>query len=142
MSLEEIESDVWSEPTFESQLVKTCHKLRKKPLELFTIEDLRIMIGQQISLRILLPLALEQLEIDPLAEGDFYPGDLLAAVLRTEDVFWSNHPDDCERLCRVLRGLRDSPDGSDETDRQTVRDLLQDAAQHKCLRGKAHFPEL
>lgn len=64
----------WGELTFESHVVKTCHTLRKKPLELFMIEDLRIMIGQQISLRILLPLALEQLEVDPLWDSGVIPG--------------------------------------------------------------------
>lgn len=31
------------------------------------------------------------LEADPLAEGDFFPGDLLASVLRVSAPFWADH---------------------------------------------------
>ena len=81
-TLEELEGEVWGEPEFESHLVLTCHALRKKELDRFTTEDLRIMVGQTISMPILLPRAIVVLERDPLAEGHFFPGDLLSALLR------------------------------------------------------------
>ncbi|MFC7276617.1 contact-dependent growth inhibition system immunity protein [Paractinoplanes rhizophilus] len=38
----------------------------------------------------LVPLALDQVEQDPLAEGDFYPGDLLDALIRrVPDSYWA-----------------------------------------------------
>ena len=83
-SLEELEGLDWGAPTYDSYLVTTCHALRKKPLREFGVEDLRIMIGQNIGLPFLLPLALEVLKKEPLAAGDYYDGDLLAAVLRSE----------------------------------------------------------
>src|SRR5579875_434758 len=43
-------------------LIRCCHELRTKPLRDFTAEDLRIMIGQQIALRHLVPLALDRLQ--------------------------------------------------------------------------------
>lgn len=49
------------------------------------------MIGQNIGLY-LVPLALEQLRKDPLAEVDFYPGDLLNNVLNVDPAFWREHP--------------------------------------------------
>ncbi|MGD0664109.1 MAG: contact-dependent growth inhibition system immunity protein [Rhabdochlamydiaceae bacterium] len=88
-SLQELENCDWGEPDYDSYLVTTCHKLRRIPLKEFKIEDLRIMIAQNISLKFLMPLALEQLRNNPLAEGDFYPGDLLIAVLRTKAEFWN-----------------------------------------------------
>jgi hypothetical protein len=39
------------------------------------------MIGQKIGLPYLVPLAINALEQDPLAQGDYYPGDLLANVI-------------------------------------------------------------
>lgn len=81
-TLEELENDVWGEPEFDSYLVLTCHTLRKKDLDQFTVEDLRIMVGQGISLPILLPRAIAALERDPMAEGDFFPGDLLSSLIR------------------------------------------------------------
>ena len=46
------------------------------------------MIEQDISLNYLIPLAIEQLQRDPLVAGDYYPGDLLEAVLHVESGFW------------------------------------------------------
>ena len=49
------------------------------------------MIGQQMSLPYLLPLALELLHVGPFTAGDFYEGDLLENVLRIEAPFWREH---------------------------------------------------
>jgi hypothetical protein len=88
-TLDELDPPAWGEPKCDSYLTTTSHSLRRKPLVDFTTEDLRIMIGQGIGLRWLVPLALDLLEKDPLAAGDFYSGDLLAAVLRVRQAFWS-----------------------------------------------------
>lgn len=91
-TLQELEERDWGEPSFPSYLVRTCYALRRKPLQDFTVEDLRIVIGQNIGLNYLIPLAIEHLQHDPLAAGDFYPGDLLAAVLKVEHDFWQSQP--------------------------------------------------
>jgi hypothetical protein len=100
-SLQELEQHDWGEPNFGSSLVATCHRLRRKPLDQFTTEDLRIMIGQKIGLPFLIPLAVERMEVEPLAEGDFYPGDLLSAVLRAGTEFWSEHADSKQQIRQV-----------------------------------------
>jgi hypothetical protein len=79
-------------PTYDSYLVTTIHRLRRVPLRQFTVEDLRIMIGQNIGLKYLVPLALEHLRKDPLAKRDFYPGGLLKMVLTADPNFWGDHP--------------------------------------------------
>lgn len=91
-SLQELESEDWGDPTFDSHLVQECHRLRRVPLEDFTVEDLRIMIGQNIGLNHLMPLAIEKLKRNPLAEGSFFAGDLLVNVLRADSNFWSRFP--------------------------------------------------
>ena len=45
-TIEELDHDVWGEPEYNSHVVTTAHRLRKKPIETFTIENLRFMIGQ------------------------------------------------------------------------------------------------
>ena len=114
-SLENLEKDYWDEPDYESHLVKTCHQLRKKPLKDFEIEDLRIMIGQNFGLTFLIPIALEKLKPNILAEGDFYEGDLLKSVLTSEASFWKDRVDLFDELDKMIRdntGLLDqnSPD--------------------------------
>ncbi len=92
-TLEELEGENWGEPDYESHLVTECHRLRRVPLNEFTAENLRIMIRQNIGLPQLVPLALERLRVEPLTEGDFYPGDLLESVLRSSPELWREHPD-------------------------------------------------
>jgi hypothetical protein len=100
-TLQEIEGDDWGFPTYGSHLVRTCHALRLKPLGTFSVENLRILIGQSISTPILVPLALSRLEEDPLVEGDFYPGDLLANLIGLDESFWRLHPEEHRRTREV-----------------------------------------
>lgn len=58
VTIEGIEKDYWGDkPDYDSHLVTTIFRLRKKNLDEFTTEDLRIVIGQNRSLPILIPLA-------------------------------------------------------------------------------------
>ncbi|WP_280341393.1 contact-dependent growth inhibition system immunity protein [Nocardia neocaledoniensis] len=73
----------WPEPDGSAtRLTRTVHRLRKVPIENLTTEDLRVLVTQRTSLEILIPRVLEELMRNPLASGDFYPGDLLVATLR------------------------------------------------------------
>lgn len=90
-TIEELEKDVWKEIDYPSNLVRTIYLLRKKPLKAFTVEDLRICIGQNTGLQFLVPLAIEQLEKNILSEGNYYPGDLLKNLLGSEREFWKEN---------------------------------------------------
>src|SRR5262245_59785719 len=106
-SLQELEEHDWGEPSQDdTSLVTRCLRLRRKPLCEFTVGNLRIMIGQRISLSILIPLAVERLEEEPLAEGSFYPGDLLQAVIGAGEEFWASHPDSFQRVRRVVGRIK------------------------------------
>lgn len=111
-TLEELEGDVWGDPEFDSALVQTCHGLRKKPLAKFTVEDLRVMILQHESLESLVPLALEVLEVDPLAAGDYCPGDLLHAVATLPRTFWRDQPQWGNGIKVVVEGVRFADDST------------------------------
>ena len=106
-SLQELERSDWGEPTYDSYFVTISHRLRRVPLRQFTVEDLRIMIGQNIGLQYLVPLALEHLRKDPLAEGDFYPGDLLKMVLAADAHFWREHAQWHKEVEHIERHARD-----------------------------------
>ena len=87
-TIEELEDDCWAAPNFPSHLVDECPHLRKLQLGLFTIENLRILLGQNIGSQYLVPIALEHLEAEPFVRGDFYPSDLLCNVLSLPAKFW------------------------------------------------------
>jgi hypothetical protein len=90
-TLQELENVDWGVARCGSNLMTTCYELRQKPLEEFSVEDLRIMIGQKVGLRFLIPLAIEHLSVDPLVEGDFGRGDLMQNVLRVPSEFWNDN---------------------------------------------------
>ena len=69
-------------------LVNKVAELRKKRLKYLSIEDLRLLIGQSISLCYVIPLAIEKLTENIMAEGDYYEGDLLQNVLSADKDFW------------------------------------------------------
>ena len=105
-TLTQLEGEDWGEPTFQSYVVTNGHRLRKKPLRDFTAEDLRFMLGQQISLPILMPMALDVLELENLfAGGDMYHGALLENALRVDPQFWRQHPGLWYRMNAVLNSL-------------------------------------
>lgn len=92
-TIESLEKKVWTSLNKDegSYLIRICNDLRKKKLTDFTTEDLRIMIGQEIGLNFLIPLALETLTNELFAEGDYYEGDLLKNVLEINTEFWNNN---------------------------------------------------
>lgn len=103
LSVEQIERDSWGPPPQgATRLVATVHELRRKALRALSPEDLRLLVGQQVGLSLLVPRALAVLERDPLTEGDLYPGDVLASVLRVPTSYWRAHPEHLTRLERVL----------------------------------------
>ncbi len=100
-TLTELENDDWGRVNDATSLVATCHRLRHKSLNDFDAEDLRIMIGQNISLQYLIPLAMKLLEKSPLVGGDCYEGDLLFSVMKADEQFYNSHPEIKEKV-RVI----------------------------------------
>jgi hypothetical protein len=66
-------------------------------------EDLRVLLLQQEGIDVLTPIALTHLEQNPLAEGDFYPGDLLTTVLKLPPAYWQQHRGQLRRAVAVLK---------------------------------------
>ena len=107
-TLDTVDPPAWGPaPPDATVLIKRCHELRTKPLRDFTAEDLRIMIGQQVALGRLVPLALDRLRPDSLVEDDDYPTGLLASVLRVDTAFWERSPDSDVELRKRAEGARE-----------------------------------
>jgi hypothetical protein len=138
-TLQELEGEDWGEPTYDSHLVTECHRLRRVPLREFTAENLRIMIGQQISLPYLIPIALEHLHADPFAEGDCYAGDLLASVLRADSRFWLASPQLRTETAQIVQRALSLLPSLEDTGRQTAQDALTDA--HDIFQRAEYFAE-
>jgi hypothetical protein len=91
-SLEVLENDKWpDEKEYPTGLVKRCYDYRKIPVDKLTIGELRTLIGQNIGLKYLIPIAIDFLKTDILIEGDLYPRDLLDSVLTIDKNFWTQN---------------------------------------------------
>ncbi|MFE6865789.1 contact-dependent growth inhibition system immunity protein [Kitasatospora sp. NPDC057692] len=125
-SLEALEGVRWPAPPADAtRLIATAHALRRRPVADLAVEDLRLLIGQGIGLPHLLPRAVDLLCRDPWAEGDLYPGDLLAAVLRCEPDVRTERPDLAARLAAALRPRAAGPGpGLPEGERHRVEAFL------------------
>ena len=136
-TLQELEGEDWGEPEFESHVVANAHRLHRIPLCEFTVEDLRFMIGQQCGLRYLIPIALERLHVDPLIEGECYPGDLLSAVLRADSRFWVASPELRAGASRVAERALSLLSTLDETEREIAEEAVREA--HDIFQRAEYF---
>ena len=101
-SIEELENDYRSETEFSSYVSETCHNARKKPITKLSYEEIRLMIGQKIGLKYLLPVAVSILEKNPLIEVTFFNGDLLIQLLRLDIIDWKDNKTDSDRFRTII----------------------------------------
>lgn len=100
--IENLEKNNWGEVSQdESSIVQRLYRLRKVPLDEFAIDDIRFMIIQEQGLPYLLTLAIEILEKDLLAEGNYYEGDVLGAIMKIKPDKWRG----CKELWTKIDNL-------------------------------------
>lgn len=122
LSLDQIEDDAWGDPPADATtLMETVHRLRRKPIGALSAEDMRVLVAQKVGLDVLVPRTLTRLEQAPLLEGDYYPGDVLVAVLRVPPSYWSANPVQLARAHRVIASI-DDPDAELKADIDAFRE--------------------
>lgn len=122
-SLEELEGNFWGDPAPGStRLVQNCHAFRKIHLSALSIEEMRILIGQNIGLEFLIPMAIQELQGNVLAAGDFYEGDLLLAVLNSDRGFWKGNVEFWANVCGIVEGKMEILTAFETT--EDIRDSL------------------
>jgi hypothetical protein len=73
------------------------------PIWQLGVQDLRLLLMHGRGLEWLVPEALARLAIDPWAEGDRGPGELLLATCLVDDAYWIAHPERRTALADILR---------------------------------------
>ena len=101
-SIEQLENDYWKDVSFPSSLVERCFNYRKIPVSQLSVEQLRLLIGQQIGLLYVIPRAIDVLQTDILAEGDYYPGDLLNSLLSLSEENWNKNAREKTKFMELL----------------------------------------
>lgn len=102
-SLEELENNYWPDmEEYPSGLVKKVYELRKVKLSALQPGDIRLMLVQNTSLALLVPLALDILEREILIDATYYEGDLLFAAVRIKEEYWLTYPEDAMALAALI----------------------------------------
>ncbi|MDQ0763460.1 contact-dependent growth inhibition system immunity protein [Streptomyces canus] len=97
-----MDSERWGDPPADAtSLVRTVHEWRRRPIGTLEPDELARLIGQDVGLLWLLPLAVEILRDGVLKQpaGGFIDGDLLYSVVTRSSEVWTAHPD----LARELK---------------------------------------
>jgi len=128
-SLTELEGEDWGSSDDESYIIRNCTNLRNKALGEFNVEDLRIMIGQNIGIKYLLPIAIEKLDINIFSEGMHYPGDLLCSVLRASPKFYEENPEMREKLISLISAVNNQLHELNEIDLAVFKNAFVEALQ-------------
>lgn len=85
---------------------------------------MRVLIGQQRFLEYLVPMALNILAQNPLAEGNYHAGDLLIAVIKAKKEYWEAHEEYQKILKKIVTTLiqnkKDDGDGECELNTRYV----------------------
>ena len=116
-TIESIEKDFWEKPTQDvSGVVKSCYLLRTKKLKDLDENDLRIALGQNIGLNIVVPLSIDVLKDNPFTEALYYEGDLLNNLLKIDVGFWSNNIDLMQEVKNILIDAKNEIKSLETTD--------------------------
>ena len=126
----------WTDPVpdeGDSGVVRRFHALHTVPIGLLTPADLRFLIGQNECLRHLVPKAFALLETDPWIESEFYPGDLLNALLRINHPagYWSLDNPYLPGFAELARkALATAPNGVARKDLRLLEEVIHLGGQH------------
>ena len=105
LSLNQIAGANLASSEFGSGLVKRVTEACHVPIGGLTAAQIGLLIRQDIERSLLVPMAIEILEDNPLIETEFYPGDLLRTLLELPQEYWSENQQSWLALNSVLTQL-------------------------------------
>lgn len=115
-------------PYDDSSVVQHMYYLHHTQARRWTVEDYRSLLYQEAALEtifpIILPKVFEILQYDIKADGGFYEGDLLDAVLGISPDFWKEHQELYDTAYRLIRNNMET---LSKTEYSTDKKLLEDA---------------
>ena len=111
-------------PYDDSSVVQHMYYLFHTQARRWTVEDYRYLVEQETALDIILPKVFEILQFDIKADGGFYEGDLLNAVLQINADFWEQHKDLYNTACMLIRNNMET---LSKTEYSTDKKILEDA---------------
>ncbi|MEU1792877.1 contact-dependent growth inhibition system immunity protein [Streptomyces californicus] len=129
-SLEQIEGIKWPAPPPDATgLVKASYELRKLPMGRLDAHKLSRLIGQDIGVPWLLPIALDLLRrtVHDQSLSDFYDDDLLTAALTRRSHVWRPNPGWVTEMKEIIAAL----DGISSYIREDIQKFLKESSSQK-----------
>ena len=107
-SIENLEKDFWGQPPKSSTpLVAKVHRLRTIQIEKLEPKDIRLLVGQNVGLKYLIPIALDILQADLFIDAELYDGDLLQNVINVNNGFWDDNKELKQKFNDLLQSYSD-----------------------------------
>ena len=102
-SLRELSAWSWLRELSEmDRLTIELDRISKKKLCQYTPSDIYLAVSQEKGLQYTLPMAVAILSDDLLIDCEFYPGDLLEAVLSVPTTYYQHHTEDFIRIASLV----------------------------------------
>ena len=133
-TLSDLLQEEWRDeiPYDDSSVVQHMYYLFHTPARRWTVEDYRYLVEQETALDIILPKVFEILQFDIKADGGFYEGDLLNAVLQINADFWEQHKDLYNTACMLIKNNMGT---LSKTEYSTDKKILEDATAFLAMKG-------
>ncbi|WP_326913345.1 contact-dependent growth inhibition system immunity protein [Sphingopyxis chilensis] len=114
-SLEELTGLTVSEPdAAETPLIEWVIRSWKKPLRDLSDDEIGRLVVQRNGFPYVLDLVWPKLEIDPLFDGGYYPGDVLSSLIRCDPKLWDARPSYQAQLISLYqRAIHRNPEEND-----------------------------
>jgi hypothetical protein len=124
-SLEELEHKAWHTPPMNSSpAVMRCVALRSTKLRDYSAADIRFMIGQNIGLKYLIPLAIQKISANILLNTGYYEGDLLKTMLTSDPGFWDKNANMLHKMSMLLLAKKNKIESQPDDDFNIKKTLL------------------
>lgn len=129
LRVESLDGGSWADPPADSTgLVLACHNARRVPLGELSAAEARVLLGQNIATRFVLPRAIELLRSEPMLDAELFEGDLLAVTCCRVVDGALLHPAATEALRDALCSARSALDAA-EFEPAELRSLVEGALQ-------------
>lgn len=102
-SINEIKKIADNQPEYGSSLEKNILQAEKKPLKDLSNEDLRMFLGQNLHLELVLPIVMDRLKQDILIRSEDMDIILLSKLLQIKSSFWSENTDSKNDLIALVK---------------------------------------
>lgn len=107
-SIENLERDFWGlSPKDSTPLVDKVYRLRTVQIEKLEQKDIRLLIGQNVGLKFLIPVALDILRDNIFVDTELFEGDLLKSVITIDNNFWNDNKELKDQLDGLLKSYSD-----------------------------------